>query len=88
MYGPIHSLHEGYAVLLEELEEAEYEIIDAKNLIKSVWLDIKSNETETSKIEFATILATALDAACESIQVAAVCKRIIDFCEEKEHAKE
>lgn len=39
-----NSLHEGYAVLLEEIEEAESENKSNKELVSLLWAKIKSSE--------------------------------------------
>lgn len=39
-----HSVHEAYAVLAEEIEEAEEEIQILKNRQKKIWKMVKSNE--------------------------------------------
>lgn len=39
-----NSLHEGYAVLLEEIEEAEAEYKSCKELVSFLWAKIKSPE--------------------------------------------
>ena len=44
-----HSLHEGYAILLEEIEEVKKEIKHLKMDKKVFWNKIKENETEGVK---------------------------------------
>lgn len=88
VYGPIHSMHEGYAVLLEELEETEECIRYAKTNSNYMWSFIRANKLECTEYQAECLMKNALNTACESIQVAAVCNRIIDFCKEKEHGKE
>lgn len=41
-----HSLHEGYAVLLEEVEEVEPNIYSLKENVSIMWKCIKKNEWE------------------------------------------
>lgn len=74
-FRPFASAHEGYAVILEELDEVETEY----NLLKveirqSMWGRVKNNH----KIEDDDILYTldhAIDLAVEAIQVAAMLKK-------------
>lgn len=47
-----NSLHEGYAVLLEEVEEVEMYIKRLKNDIDSMWSYIKSKENKTKFIKY------------------------------------
>lgn len=41
-----HSLHEGYAVLLEEIEETEREFLSLKSNLSRLWYNIKNNDDE------------------------------------------
>lgn len=41
-----NSLHEGYAVLLEEVEEAENELERVKEELSDLWLCIKQNDNK------------------------------------------
>ena len=43
-----HSLHEGYAVLKEEIEEVKESIKQIENSFALFWENIKNNETENS----------------------------------------
>ena len=71
---PFHSMHEGYAVLLEEIEEAAQELEEAKVCLQMVWENIKSNcfaaRTYAYRVE-----EHALDMAAEAIQVAAMAQK-------------
>lgn len=78
-HGPLASLHEGYAVLLEEVEELDEACEDTKTFANGMWraLRIDSEEKAISWAKYARI--HAMNAACEAIQVAAVCQRIMDL---------
>ena len=73
-YPLFHSPHEAYAVLLEEVEELEYEANWVKGLLDVMWREVKADED---------ILQTANDIhkravmlVQEAIQVAAMCKKV------------
>lgn len=84
-FGPIHtSEHQGFAVLLEELEEASEEMCHASNYLNNLWKLIKSKAAE-DKDKLALLNAIgnkATLAACEAIQVAAMAYKFIKTIEE------
>ena len=47
-----HSVHEAYAVLAEEIEEAEEEIQTLKDRQKEIWQIVKSNEDGPEFIKY------------------------------------
>lgn len=71
-----NSMHEAYAVILEECEEAEFEIITFKDALEwCVWRNIKNDCYEMACSGFKDIEKTAIAAAAEMIQVAAMCRK-------------
>ena len=76
-----HSQHEGWAVMLEEVVEAEVEMKTIRGNADGMF-DLIRNNVEAKwvaeKIEYA-----AIHAACEAIQVAAMCKKFLGMEEEK-----
>lgn len=74
-----NSDHESYAILLEEVEEAEYEVRALRSYLQSFWLRVKAKEidsTESRKDKERSLVMlqqTATFAAAEYIQVAAMC---------------
>ena len=77
-YGPIASLHEGYAVLLEEVEETKEACNSINNRCEFFWENVRNNFTNTAFLTVSGIYSQAINTACEAIQVAAVCQRILD----------
>lgn len=77
---PLASLAEGYAVLLEEVEETEEALAEIRDGLHNVWRDVREN-VKDDRIAIAAVQACAVKTACEALQVAAVCKRIMDFFE-------
>lgn len=70
-----HSPHEGYGVLLEEIEELLEAVKNVKDRTRGLWLNVKSNDEKTALHEINWIENMALNAACEAIQVAAMCRK-------------
>ena len=66
-----HSQHEGWAVILEEVQECEYEFDDIKFQLKRLWDHVKHNEHPYPMM----VYERAVKLACEAIQVAAMCKK-------------
>ena len=69
-----HSLHEGYAVLLEEVEEAEDDLHLINNNLGLLWQSIKSNDLNDTVL-LTDIEGTAQILALEAVQIAAVCAK-------------
>lgn len=76
-YGPTYaSEHEGYAVLLEEVEEACEVANYMQDALKKLWTSIRQNEF--SNFELSQIYNYAIGLAEEAVQVAAVCERFME----------
>lgn len=84
---PISSMHEGYAVLLEEIEEVCEACKELKRRNDVFWYEIRNNNDKYLKSVIGKMLDTSIEAACEAIQVAAVCRRILDRYKEENNAK-
>ena len=72
-----HSLHEGYAVLKEELEEADNNLKEALEINKELWEDVKADNDTEVKSDARRIAFYAYYLAMEAVQVVAVCKKIM-----------
>ena len=70
-----NSYHEAYAVILEELEEAEAELKNARERIGWAWHHIKLDMEKVAEIGFASAEKYAIEAAAEMIQVAAMVRK-------------
>lgn len=78
-HGDFHSFHEGYAVLLEEVDELEFSYDRVRCLSRLMWDHIRKDNNEGAiKIAF-QMLKEAQCAAAEAIQVAAMAQKIIRF---------
>lgn len=80
-WGVFHSAHEGYSVLLEEVEEAQEEMESLGADMKSFWRMIRE-DNDTEAVNIADMMyQDAIRGAAELIQVAAVCKKFIESTE-------
>ena len=70
------SEHEGYAVLLEEVEEACEAAEFMQDSLKRLWTSIRQNEF--SNFELSQIYNYAKGLAEEAVQVSAVCERFME----------
>lgn len=76
-YGPTyHSEHEGFAVLMEECQEAAECDKDMQESLENLWRSIRENDF--SNFELSQVYHTALAMAEEAVQVAAVCERFME----------
>ena len=67
------SQHEGYAVILEEIEEARAQINALEQHFGYAWDTIKHDSNAKERVEMCKHFAVW--AACELIQVAAMCEK-------------
>ena len=78
-YGEFNSAHEGYAVILEEFEEAKENIQLMEDNLKMLWEDIKKDISFVNDARDGGILTTleenAIDLIQEAIQIAAMIKK-------------
>ena len=73
-----HSLHEGYAVLLEEVEEARKSLNLAEGNLSMLWAHVRDNN-DGRALEFAgRVREHALDLAVEAVQTVAMAQKLID----------
>ena len=79
-----HSVHEGYAVLLEEVEEAQESLNFAEGSLSMIWAHVRDNNAGRA-LEFAgRVREHALDLAAEAVQAAAMAQKFIDSAERGE----
>lgn len=70
---PFASQHEGYAVIKEEIEEAGDKINSLEQHFEYAWDTIKNDANAKERVEICKHFAVL--AACELIQVAAMCEK-------------
>lgn len=83
-HGQFHSLHEGYAVLLEEFEETQSELDEVRRYMDYMWGHIKDDNNTCTQHFAARVQNVAMRAAAEAIQVAAMALKIRNMGDERE----
>lgn len=78
---PFHSLHEGWAVLHEEVEETREALIKMGLAEKNLWEAIRNNYPASTHYEVLRVMEHAYQTAAEAIQVAAMAQKLIDGIE-------
>lgn len=78
------SLHESYAIMLEEFEEAEEALARARELLSSAWTAVRCDDGGDFKVYCAQLTCAAIDAAGECIQLAAMADKGYRSAFEKE----
>lgn len=67
-----HSAHEGYAVLLEEVEEAEAELERIKDELSELWINVKNDDSAAIPDNLRRISTHAYFMLQECTQITAV----------------
>ena len=75
MHTVFHSMHEGYAVLLEEVEEAHAEQLEAEFQLLQLWKAIKTDNARAAQNWARDVERSAIRLAAEAIQVAAMARK-------------
>ena len=84
-YGRLfNSMHEGFAVLMEEVEEAAQDMIRLEDSrMEALWCAVKTDSHRQAEIAAAGVEKLALHLACEAIQVAAMARKMLKTIEPK-----
>ena len=75
-----HSLHEGYAVLLEEIDESRDEIQIIQADAAALWRCVKNDNALEAKLALVEIEDAAVRLAAEAVQVAAMARKAVACC--------
>lgn len=78
-FPPFHSAHEGWAVMLEEIKELQQEVQSISLSNEAVFDYIMKNSNHLADTFVRHIKMYAAKAACEAIQVAAMCQKFLDM---------
>lgn len=76
--GAAYSLHEGYALIKEEVEEADEEMDRLKKKLSFLWENVKNDADDVAQRNFEDMKSMAIAGACELIQVAAMADKGIE----------
>jgi len=79
-----NSTHEGYAVIKEEIEEAQDELENVSDNLSNIWDCIKNNNLGGSMLNVKYLRTYAINLAAEAVQVAAMAQKYIDSFKEVE----
>ena len=77
---PFSSLHEGWAVMREEQEETFKEVTGAAADLNAMWEHVKQDDVACSLNAARNIQAHALAAMMEAAQLAAMARKMMDYC--------
>lgn len=80
-----HSLHEGYAILYEEVEEAKFEIDRIDALLRTIWQEVKKSQFQIyMKDDLSKLNQVIYSSIKELAQVGAVLMKICNTIGEVE----
>lgn len=83
-FPPFHSLHEGWAVLKEEIEETQEALDMVEDYFDKMWALTRDNDVAVVQTLAGRIRAKATLAAAEAIQVAAMAQKMLDYINSEE----
>lgn len=86
-HGPLASMHEGWAVALEEIQETEEALNHAKQYLDEAWESIRADDPRGAEEAMDVSKFFAMRCACEAIQVAAVARRFLELQPPMERTK-
>lgn len=76
-----HSAHEGYAVIQEEVDELKEDMDRINGRITSLRARVRFNNSCEELVS--RVYDDAINAACEAIQVAAMCRKFLEMERQK-----
>ena len=79
VHGPFASLHEGYAVLLEEVTETAEALNQVQYHTDQLWEAIRGDADHLADMAAARIEGWAVSVAAEALQVAAMAQKLQDY---------
>ena len=71
------SQHEGYAVILEEFDEAKEQLEAAELFLDHMWDNVRHDSP--ARLSAESLMMFSINAACEAIQVAAMCRKFMEM---------
>jgi hypothetical protein len=84
-FGEFASAHEGYAVILEEVQECQEEMKKFERIFQLVWDHIKYNKVQSgeNRILLAELEVHSFNLVKEAIQIAAMVKKFAPLAQAK-----
>jgi len=79
IHPPFVDMHQGYAVIKEEIEECEEALTTIKTHLDYLWSNVRNDNLGVFKIEAKTIKRYAIELALEAIQVAAMAQKFMNI---------
>lgn len=73
--------HHGFAIIHEEVDELDEAVAILNDNLSEIWVKTKSDTLNETIVQIA--YNSAVSAACEAIQVAAMCQKMMDFIKAK-----
>lgn len=80
---PFHSAHEGYAVILEEVDETRSAMAVVGQTVEYLWADVRLNMQRNFAMRAEALEKNAVRAAAEALQVAAMARKFRQLGGEK-----
>ena len=77
-----HSLHEAESVIREELEELEEQVESCKQIFEDLHSDTRQDDKAGAVINAKYLEGSAVYAAYEAIQLAAMCLKLVEMSDE------
>lgn len=74
-----HSLHEAESVIREELEELEEQVESCRQLFDDLHSDTRQDDGAGAVVNAKYLEGSAIYAAYEAIQVAAMCEKLVEM---------
>lgn len=81
-HGDFASLHEGWAVMREEWEEAFRELSAAADEMNTMWEYVKLDDASDARLRAYRVQAHAQATMMETAQLAAMARKMTDYCNE------
>lgn len=76
-FDPMNSAHEGWAVILEEVDELNEDVETIQNGLRVMWPAVRGDDRNTAREAAQQIADAAERAAVEAIQTAAMARRFL-----------
>lgn len=76
---PFNSLHEAFAVILEEFYETEEATTEVKTLVWTLWKAVRNDNALMAGVTARELLIQSKQVAAEAVQLAAMAQKLLDY---------